>query len=77
MTKPYSEFVAQAEAAVAGVKDAELRRVAFERVLSDLLGADDKVPPKKVGPSAAFAQDRGTAARKETGRPAGLHRRDD
>lgn len=38
MTKPYAELVAQAEKAVAAVKDAELRRVAFERVLNDLLG---------------------------------------
>ena len=42
MAKPYSELVAQAERAVAGVKDAELRRVAFERVLNDLLGATDE-----------------------------------
>jgi hypothetical protein len=35
--KPYAELVAQAEHAVTAVKDAELRRVAFERVLSDLL----------------------------------------
>lgn len=35
--KPYGELVAQAEAAVASVKDAELRRVAFEKVLNDLL----------------------------------------
>lgn len=40
MSKPYSELVTQAENAVASVKDAELRRVAFERVLNDLLGAD-------------------------------------
>lgn len=40
MSKPYSELVAQAENAVASVKDAELRRVAFERVLNDLLGAE-------------------------------------
>jgi hypothetical protein len=33
----YAELVAQAEQAVAAVKDAELRRVAFERVLDDLL----------------------------------------
>jgi hypothetical protein len=38
MAKPYAELVAQAEHAVAGVKDAELRRVAFERILNDLLG---------------------------------------
>lgn len=37
MPKPYAELVAQAEKAVAAVKDAELRRVAFERILNDLL----------------------------------------
>jgi hypothetical protein len=35
--KPYNKLVAQAESAVADVKDAELRRVAFEKVLDDLL----------------------------------------
>jgi len=34
----YSELVAQAEKAVAGVKDAELRRIAFQKILDDLLG---------------------------------------
>ena len=42
MTKPYPELVAQAERAVASVKDAELRRVAFERVLNDLLSGTDE-----------------------------------
>lgn len=37
MEKPYTELVAQAERAVAAVKDAELRRVAFEKILDDLL----------------------------------------
>lgn len=37
MAKPYSELVTQAESAVAGVKDPELRRAAFEKVLEDLL----------------------------------------
>jgi hypothetical protein len=37
MGKQYAELVKQAENAVASVKDAELRRVAFERVLNDLL----------------------------------------
>jgi hypothetical protein len=40
MSKPYSEIVTQAENAVAAVKDAELRRVAFERVLNDLLAGE-------------------------------------
>ena len=35
--KSYSELVTQAEQAVSAVKDAELRRVAFEKVLDDLL----------------------------------------
>jgi hypothetical protein len=34
----YAELVAQAEKAVAGVKDAELRRIAFQKILDDLLG---------------------------------------
>jgi hypothetical protein len=37
MHKTYAELIAQADQAVSGVKDAELRRVAFERVLDDLL----------------------------------------
>lgn len=37
MDKPYSELVTQAESAVTGVKDPELRRAAFEKVLEDLL----------------------------------------
>jgi len=35
--KPYAELVSQAEEATSAVKDPELRRVAFERVLDDLL----------------------------------------
>lgn len=33
----YAEVVSQAEKAVAGVKDPELRRIAFQKVLDDLL----------------------------------------
>ena len=36
-SKPYAELVTQAEEATRAIKDAELRRVAFERVLDDLL----------------------------------------
>lgn len=35
----YAELVAQAENAVASVKDPDLRRVAFQKVLDDLLGS--------------------------------------
>ena len=39
MARPdYAKLVAQAEAAVAAVKDPELKRVAFQKVLDDLLG---------------------------------------
>jgi hypothetical protein len=38
MAKNYSELVAEAEQAVQGVKDAELRRIAFQKVLEELLG---------------------------------------
>ena len=36
-SKPYAELVTQAEEATKAIKDPELRRVAFERVLDDLL----------------------------------------
>jgi len=35
-SKPYAELVSQAEEATRAIKDPELRRVAFERVLDDL-----------------------------------------
>lgn len=35
----YAQLVAQAEQAVAGVKDAELRRVAFQKILEELLSS--------------------------------------
>jgi membrane protein involved in colicin uptake len=36
-SKPYAELVTRAEEATAAIKDPELRRLAFERVLDDLL----------------------------------------
>jgi len=39
-SKPYAELVTQAEEATRAIKDPELRRVAFERVLDDLLSAN-------------------------------------
>ena len=52
--KPYSALVSQAELAVSAVKDPELRRVAFEKVLDDLLlnAADG---PARSAPSPAIA----------------------
>jgi hypothetical protein len=37
MDKQYAELVSQAELAVSSVKDPELKRVAFEKILDDLL----------------------------------------
>lgn len=69
MSKPYSELVAQAERAVSNVKDAELRRVAFERILNDLLGAEDHEPkstPRKAVRKSSNAS-RKPGARKRGG----------
>jgi hypothetical protein len=43
----YSDLVAQAEKAVAAVKDPDLKRIAFQKVLDDLLGASDSSEPRK------------------------------
>ena len=68
MKKPYAELVAQAESAVANVKDAELRRVAFERVLNDLLSAGDEATKAKPKATArATKQATQKAAKKRTG----------
>jgi len=58
----YADLVAQAEQAVSAVKDAELRRVAFERVLDDLLSG---------GGRAASSP----AASTKSGKPSGPSRR--
>ncbi len=42
----YSDLVSQAERAVAGVKDPELKRAAFEKVLSDLLARRETSSPQ-------------------------------
>ena len=39
-TPNYAELVAKAEEAVTAVKDPELRRIAFQKVLDDLLGSN-------------------------------------
>jgi hypothetical protein len=49
----YSEVVSQAEAAVAAVKDPELKRIAFQKVLDDLLSTAPKPTGKKGRANAA------------------------
>lgn len=46
----YATLIAEAERAVAGVKDADLRRVAFEKILDTLLAGDTATKmPKSSG----------------------------
>jgi hypothetical protein len=67
-TRPdYPDLVAQAEKAVAGVKDPELKRIAFQKILDDLLGPSGSVPtrqspPSKKQPAAAPKAKRGPKA---------------
>lgn len=46
----YADLVAQAEKAVASVKDPELKRVAFQKVLDDLLALQSGAEPKRAVP---------------------------
>lgn len=62
-TRPdYTELVAQAEKAVAAVKDPELKRIAFQKILDDLLGLPDtsSARPSKKRPAAVAKQKRGS-----------------
>jgi len=53
-TPNYADLVAKAEVAVAGVKDPELKRVAFQKVLDDLLATTSaKLPRRESRLSAA------------------------
>ncbi len=70
MPKPYADLVAQAEQAVAAVKDAELRRVAFERILNDLLaGGGEAQSGKTQGAARATkrAQSKPATTKKRSG----------
>ncbi len=71
MKKPYAELVAQAESAVANVKDAELRRVAFERVLNDLLSAGDEASKEKPKATARASRQTSQKPAKKRGGPQG------
>jgi hypothetical protein len=46
----YAALVAQAEKAVASVKDPSLKQIAFQKVLDDLLSANEQDRPSKSGP---------------------------
>jgi membrane protein involved in colicin uptake len=60
-SQDYSEVVAQAEKAVASVKDPDLKRIAFQKILDDLLGS--RPTSKKVGaPSKATSKSKNTGS---------------
>jgi hypothetical protein len=73
MEKPYKDLVAQAERAVSEIKSAEIRRVAFEKVLGDLLSGAIPVPapsPPRLARATRRARVRRTPAR-PTAQPVG------
>ncbi len=57
----YAELVAEAEAAVAAVKDPELRRVAFDKILGTLLEGKTSGPAGSSGKRAARRPARSSA----------------
>ena len=63
MEKPYSDLVAQAEKYVSGVKDPELRRVAFEKILDDLLSKTSEESTLASSPKARVKLGKPLAAR--------------
>lgn len=57
----YTEIVKQAEAAVASVKDGELKGIAFGKILETLLGRQD--PSKEHGPAKPQRRNQNVAAK--------------
>ncbi len=69
--KKYTELVAQAENAVSSVKDAELKRAAFEKVLDDLLAAADPSASTKTQQRVARPRSEAQSRRKRSSGPSG------
>ena len=70
----YEELVVRAEKAVAAVKDPELRRVAFEKVLDDLLAAFSSPAPAAASKGRSRKAAAKTPARKTPSGPSGYLR---
>lgn len=71
-SKSYAAMVAEAEASVSAVKDPELRRVAFEKILLTLLEGGRSKPlsqEKKRGRAPAAAKGNDKAARNQARGP--------
>jgi hypothetical protein len=66
----YADLVAEAEAAVSGVKDPELRRVAFEKILETLLAKPSSRPkkPQRKGSKVKTATPKTSGGKKVTRR---------
>jgi len=64
--KSYAELVAQAEKAVAAVKDPDLKNIAFQRVLDDLLNQDPKSAKNGPVPSKRKNQGKNRTSTKKT-----------
>lgn len=47
MAPNYAELAARAEAAVAALKDPELKRIAFQKILDDLITSEGDTPAEK------------------------------
>ena len=74
-SKPYADLVTQAEEATRAIKDPELRRVAFERVLDDLLSGGGTATQGGARAAKPVARSPRTAAKpKKRGGPTGYVR---
>src|SRR6266851_4838592 len=74
-SKPYVELVTQAEEATRAIKDPELRRVAFERVLDDLLsGGGTTTQSSARAPKHVERSTRRAAIPRKSGGPKGYVR---
>lgn len=68
-TPDYSELVAQAEKAVANVKDPELKRIAFQKVLDDLLAPSSSTKTRQAASSKKRTAEGSKAKRSAKGGP--------
>ena len=67
----YAALVVQAEQAVKAVKDPELKRVAFEKILDDLLAEGSSAAPSRSPAKAASKKVAVNPARRKARGPSG------
>jgi len=67
--KDYAELIAEAEKAVANVKDPELKRIAFEKILDTLLGQGKSSQSSRRGKSANRSAKKGPKTAKSGSQP--------